>query len=195
MNNLLDKIVFEEKRHIAAFYSMKLKGHKIGGMPCKHEALASAVNHFSLYIPVNKSQILTDNKPCVQAYKNLQKGKFSALSSASTFLSTVSKDNVTTDSHLLEGLIIDLIISDHKGLISKSQAIFFVASSVYNIFGVCVQRAILGWHLRLKAFFLADSVYSFSSVFFWRLRPESSFLASASRERLASQAPPPITPS
>ena len=78
---------------------MKLKQHQISWIPCEHEALAIAggINHFAPYIRESKQpmQVLTDSKPCVQAYQKLCKGLFSASARVSTFLSTLSSHNVT----------------------------------------------------------------------------------------------------
>ena len=83
---------------IAEFFSFKLKEHQCKWLPCELEALAisSAADHFSPFIRECKSpsQILTDSKPCVQAWNKLQKGLFSASARVSTFLSTLASLNV-----------------------------------------------------------------------------------------------------
>ena len=88
-----------ERRLIAGFFSVKLKQHQVSWMPCEHEALAIAggINHFAPYIRENEQpmQVLSDSKPCVQAYQKLCKGFFSASARVSTFLSTLSTHNVT----------------------------------------------------------------------------------------------------
>lgn len=77
---------------------MKLKAHHLNWQPCEMEALAisSSVNHFSPYIRESKHplQILTDNRPCVQAFAKLRKGQFSASARVSTFLSTLSEYSI-----------------------------------------------------------------------------------------------------
>ena len=84
----------EEKRLLAEFYSFKLKGHQLSWFPCELEALAisAAINHFGPYIHDSDHhiQVLTDSKPCVQAFQRLCKGEFSASARVSTFLSTLS---------------------------------------------------------------------------------------------------------
>ena len=40
------------------------------------------------------TEVLTDNRPCVQAYEKLKRGEFSASSRVTTFLSTVSRYSV-----------------------------------------------------------------------------------------------------
>ena len=92
-------VVRDEKRSVAKFFSVKLKDHQIGWLPCEHEALAigSSINHFAPYIRESRhyTQVLTDNKPCCLAYKKLCQGKFSASSRVSTFLSMLSTHRVT----------------------------------------------------------------------------------------------------
>ena len=83
---------------LGGFYSAKLKAHQRKWLPCEVEALAigAAVNHWSPYILENHNtvQILTDSRPCVQAYKRLCQGQFSHSARVSTFLSTLSRFNV-----------------------------------------------------------------------------------------------------
>ena len=92
-------IIRNGKRRLADNFSMKLKGHQLDWMPCEHEALAIAtgISHFAPYIreSQHKMQVLTDSRPCVQAYQKLCKGQFSASSRVSTFLSTLSTNNVS----------------------------------------------------------------------------------------------------
>ena len=83
-----------KNRHLAEFFSFKLKNHQINWYPCEMEALAisAAVNHFGPYIneSQNQLQVFTDSKPCVQAFQRLCKGQFSASARVSTFLATLS---------------------------------------------------------------------------------------------------------
>ena len=92
-------VVRDGRRHIAEFFSVKLKSHqRVGWQPCELEALAitAGVYHFSPYIRESEYplQILSDSKPCVQAFKRLCSGKFSASARVSTFLSCLSEHNV-----------------------------------------------------------------------------------------------------
>ena len=59
-------------------------------------AIASAVQHFSPYVRESKHplQVLSDNRPCVQAFAKLRKGHFSASTRVSTFLSTLTQYSV-----------------------------------------------------------------------------------------------------
>ena len=92
-------VVRNGKRHIGEFFSLKLKTHQTGWQPCEMEALAitAGVRHFEPYIreSIHPLQILSDSKPCVQAFAKLCKGKFSASSRVSTFLSCLSEHKVT----------------------------------------------------------------------------------------------------
>jgi hypothetical protein len=80
---------------LAGFFSAKLRGRQPSWLPCEIEALSIAVatKHFSPYITESKHKacILTDSKPCVQAYEKLCRGEFSTSPRVSTFLSTVSR--------------------------------------------------------------------------------------------------------
>ena len=83
-----------DKLHVSGFFSAKLRGSQTTWLPCEVEALstAAATKHFSPYLiqSVKKACILTDSKPCIQAYEKLCRGEFSANLRASTFLSVVS---------------------------------------------------------------------------------------------------------
>ena len=84
-----------DRLHLAGFFSAKLRGSQISWLPCEVEALSIAVatKHFSPYIIQSNHNacILTDSKPCVQAFEKLCRGEFSASPRVSTFLSVVSR--------------------------------------------------------------------------------------------------------
>ncbi|XP_070548521.1 uncharacterized protein [Ptychodera flava] len=84
-----------DKLHVAGFFSAKLRSRQVTWLPCEVEALSIAVatKHFTPYIiqSHHKPCILTDSKPCVQAYEKLCRGEFSASPRVTTFLSTVSR--------------------------------------------------------------------------------------------------------
>ena len=92
-------ILRDNKRYLADNFSLKLKEHQYGWQPCEHEALAitAGVKHFSPYIRESKNplQLLSDNKPCVQAFAKLKQGHFSASSRVSTFLACLSNYPIT----------------------------------------------------------------------------------------------------
>ncbi|KAJ8346823.1 hypothetical protein SKAU_G00282240 [Synaphobranchus kaupii] len=80
---------------LAGFFSAKLRGSQTTWLPCEVEALsiAAATKHFSPYIVQSgvNACVLTDSKPCVQAYEKLCRGEFSASPRVSTFLSVISR--------------------------------------------------------------------------------------------------------
>lgn len=84
--------------HLAGFFSAKLRKHQVTWLPCEVEALsiAAAVKHFSPFIIQSTQQacLLTDSKPCVQAFEKLCRGEFSASPRVTSFLSTVSRYQV-----------------------------------------------------------------------------------------------------
>ena len=88
-----------DKLLLGGFFSAKLRARQMTWLPCEIEALsiAAAVKHFSPYIIQAKQRtcILTDSKPCVQAYEKLCRGEFSASPRVLTFLSTVSRFNTS----------------------------------------------------------------------------------------------------
>ena len=83
---------------LAGFFSAKLRKHQVTWLPCEIEALAigPAIRHFAPYIiqSPHTTEVLTDSRPCVQAYEKLKRGEFSASSRVTTFLSTVSRYSV-----------------------------------------------------------------------------------------------------
>lgn len=88
-------VLRDSKPRLASFFSAKLRKHQITWIPCEIEALsiAASIKHFAPYIVQSKHTtcILTDSKPCVQAYEKLCRGEFSSSPRVSTFLSTVSR--------------------------------------------------------------------------------------------------------
>jgi hypothetical protein len=91
------------KVRVAVFFSAKLRLPQKLWLPCEIEALsiATAVKHFSPYITQSQhtTTILTDSKPCVQAYEKLCRGEFSASPRVSTFLAGLSRYSISL-SHL-----------------------------------------------------------------------------------------------
>ena len=73
----------------------KLNHNQKYWLTCEIEALAisASINHFTLYNIQSSLHvcILTDSKPCVQAYEKLCRVSFSASPRISTFLSIVSR--------------------------------------------------------------------------------------------------------
>jgi hypothetical protein len=92
-------VVRHSKTLVAGFFSAKLKTHQIRWLPCEVEALAinAAIQHWAPYIIENQNcvQVLTDSRPCVQAQTKLSRGQFSSSARVSSFLSTLSRYNVS----------------------------------------------------------------------------------------------------
>ena len=90
----------------AGFFSAKLNPNQKDWLPCEIEALAisASINHFAPYIIQSSLHvcILTDSKPCVQAYEKLCHGSFSASLRISTFLSIVSRYQASI--HCIRGI-------------------------------------------------------------------------------------------
>jgi hypothetical protein len=84
---------------IAGFFSAKLKQRQFTWIPCELEALSisASIKHFSPYIIQSEHQtcLLTDSKPCVQAFAKLCRGEFSCSARISTFLTNVSRYQVS----------------------------------------------------------------------------------------------------
>jgi len=85
--------------HVGGYFSARLRSHQKKWLPCEVEALAitSALSHWAPYLlnAKKQTQVLTDSRPCVQAFTKLQKGQFSASARISSFLSTLSQYNLT----------------------------------------------------------------------------------------------------
>ena len=79
---------------LGGFFSAKLKAHQAKWLPCEIEALsiASSVNHFGPYIRQSTqcTQILTDSRPCVQAWSKMLRGQFSSSARVTSFMSTLT---------------------------------------------------------------------------------------------------------
>ena len=88
----------DSKLLLAGFFNAKLRKHQVTWLPCEIEALAigAAIKHFAPFIVQSKHspQLLTDSRPCVQAYEKLQRGEFSTSSRVTTFLSILSRYGV-----------------------------------------------------------------------------------------------------
>ena len=82
----------------SGYFSAKLKEHQSRWLPCEIEALsiAASVEHNGPYLreSQNRTQVLTDSRPCVQAWNKMKRGQFSTSSRVATFMSTLSQYNV-----------------------------------------------------------------------------------------------------
>jgi hypothetical protein len=86
------------KRLLGGFFNGQLRKGQILWLPCEVEALAigSAVTHFAPILIQSRHQanVLTDNQPCVDAYKRMRRGLFSNSSRVMTFLTAVARYQV-----------------------------------------------------------------------------------------------------
>ncbi|CAC5417172.1 unnamed protein product [Mytilus coruscus] len=86
---------------LAGFFNAKLRKHQVLWLPCEIEALsiAASVKHFSPFIIQSKLQanVLKDSKPCVQGFKKLCRGEFSASLRVTSFLSVASRYQVSVN--------------------------------------------------------------------------------------------------
>lgn len=92
-------LIREGKTLNGGYFSMKLRSHHLKWLPCEIEALAitAAVTYWAMYITEAQlpTQILTDSKPCIEAYGRLSRGQFSASARVATFLATMSRFRLT----------------------------------------------------------------------------------------------------
>ena len=83
---------------LGGFFSAKLKTHQVRWLPCEVEALSIGVSvaHFGPHIRESnhRTQILTDSRPCVQAWSKMRKGEFSTSARVATFMSSLSQYNL-----------------------------------------------------------------------------------------------------
>ena len=89
----------DNKAHLAGLFNARKTTSQQGWLPCEMEALsiAASVKHFSPYIvqSLHTTHVLTDSRPCVQAYGKMLRGAFSTSSRVNTFLATISRYQVT----------------------------------------------------------------------------------------------------
>ena len=91
-------VLRDDHLKVAGFFSQQLSPTYCKWLPCEIEglAIAAAIKYFNGYIVQsrNTTQVLTDNKPCVEAYQKLLRGQFSSNARLSTYLSSVSRHHV-----------------------------------------------------------------------------------------------------
>ena len=84
---------------LGGFFNAQLKKGQTIWLPCEVEALCigASTNHFAPYIiqSQHRTNILTDNKPCVQAYNKMCRGSFSHSARVLTFLNAAGRYNVS----------------------------------------------------------------------------------------------------
>ena len=87
---------------LAGFFSQQLNNNQSEKwFPCEVEgiAIAAAIKFFNGFIAQSshRTKVLTDSKPCMDAYNLLCRGEFSSNARLSTFLNTVSRYHVTIE--------------------------------------------------------------------------------------------------
>ena len=91
-------VIRNNKPYLGGLFNARKTTSQAGWIICELEALsiAAAVKFFSPYIiqSENRTEVLTDSRPCIQAYDKLQRGAFSTSSRVTTFLSIVSRYHV-----------------------------------------------------------------------------------------------------
>lgn len=91
-------VVRGNRRKLAGYFNAKRHGHQVSWLPCEVEALSigCSIRHFGPQITqsVHRTKVYTDSKPCVDAYRKLCRGQFSASPRVTTFLSIASRYNV-----------------------------------------------------------------------------------------------------
>ena len=144
-------LIRDGKQVLGGFFNSQLRKTQTMWLPCEVEALgiSSAISHFAPYIIQSNHQarVLTDNKPCVQAVKKMQRGQFSNSARVTTFLTNVFRYNIIV-SHI-HGINIPLTdfasrnpveCSDHSCQICK-----FVEETAENVVRtVSVQDVVKG---------------------------------------------------
>ena len=92
-------VMRSDRMLLGGYFSAKLKPHQQKWLPCEVEALAisAAIQHWSPYIiqSMHPCQILSDSKPCIEAYGKLLRGEYSTSARIQTFLATLSRYNVS----------------------------------------------------------------------------------------------------
>ena len=92
-------VTLKNKLHLAGFFSAKLRQRQVTWIPCEIEALsiATAVKYFGPYIieSNHKACVLTDSKPCMQAFEKLCRGEFSSSIHVATFLTIASQYQIS----------------------------------------------------------------------------------------------------
>ena len=92
----------DEKLLLSGFFSQQIKENQSDKwFPCEIEglAIAGAIKFWNAYIAQSRhrTRVLTDSKPCRDAYNILCRGEFSSNARLSTYLNTVSRYHVTIE--------------------------------------------------------------------------------------------------
>ena len=91
-------VLRENRLLLAGFFSQQLSPSHLKWFPCEIEGItiAAAVKFFDGFIVQSRhrTQVLTDSKPCVDAYNKLLRGQFSSNVRLSTFLSAACRHHI-----------------------------------------------------------------------------------------------------
>ena len=97
----IGSVVYLKREHsmkLGGFFSARLKVHQQLWLPCEIEALsiATSIMHFAPFIvqSYHRTQVLTDNRPCVQAWGKMKRGEFSSSARVGSFMSVLSQYDV-----------------------------------------------------------------------------------------------------
>ena len=91
-------VIRDGKPLLGGVFNAKKTTSQAGWLACELEALgiAASIRFFGPYLIQSQhpTEVLTDSKPCVQAYHKFMKGNFSTSPRVATFLSTISRYQV-----------------------------------------------------------------------------------------------------
>ena len=92
-------VIRDGKPKVAGFFSQQIKQDQSDKwFPCEIEglAIAASIKFYSAFITqsIHTTRVLTDSKPCCDAYNLLCRGVFSSNARLTTFLNTVSRHHV-----------------------------------------------------------------------------------------------------
>ena len=143
---------------LCGHFSTRLHGHKPSLLPCEFEALAiaRAIRHFGPYLVQSKYHlaVLTDSKPCIQAYEKLCCGQFLASPWLTSFLSTVWHFQASIQ-HL------------------DGKAILLVRQSCLQTLLVTMAQNECTWHARFAHLYMSRKKLLYSELH-WRKLSEDS---------------------
>ena len=90
-----------ENLRVAGYFGSKLRKYQLLWLPCEIEALGInlAIDAFSDVIreSLHTTKVLTDSKPCVQAFEKLRRGGFSLSPRISSFLMNLNAQNIAIE--------------------------------------------------------------------------------------------------
>ena len=103
-----------DKLLLSGFFIDKLRKHQVSWLLCEIEdlSIAVAIRHFSPYIIQSSKRccVLIDSEPCVMAFEKVCRGEFSASPRVSTFLSSISRYQLS----LRHDAGVAILLSDFK---------------------------------------------------------------------------------